>query len=285
MSASGDGKRQVPRFWGLHAEPGGGLRIGLAVLPFLLLALVYGIASFQRHQANPADKVLPTASQMVSAVERMAFTADPRSGDVLLWKDTGSSLKRLAIGLGIAALLGLLVGLNMGIFAGMQATIGPFVTFLSMIPPLAILPILFISLGVGELSKVALIVIGVAPVIARDVAGYVAQIPREQVTKALTLGASQLGVVWRVLLPQVWPRLIEALRLSLGAAWLFLIAAEAIASDDGLGYRIFLVRRYLAMDVILPYVLWITLLGYLMDWGLRIVLAKGFPWYVAGRKA
>jgi NitT/TauT family transport system permease protein len=285
VSGSGDGARRIPRFWGLHAEPGGGLRIGLAVLPFLLLALVYGIASFQRHQDNPADKVLPTATQMVAAVERMAFTADARTGDVLLWKDTASSLKRLAIGLGIAALLGLLVGLNMGIFAGMQATVGPFVTFLSMIPPLAILPILFISLGVGELSKVALIVIGVAPVIARDVAGYVAQIPREQVTKALTLGATQLGVVWRVLLPQVWPRLIEALRLSLGAAWLFLIAAEAIASDDGLGYRIFLVRRYLAMDVILPYVLWITLLGFLMDWALRLLLAKGFPWYVAGRKA
>ncbi len=56
------------------------------------------------------------------------------------------------------------------------------------------------------------------------------------------------------------PRLIEAVRLSLGPAFLFLISAEAIASDVGLGYRIFLVRRYLAMDVILPYVAWITLL-------------------------
>ena len=52
--------------------------------------------------------------------------------------------------------------------------------------------------------------------------------------------------------PQMWPRLIDALRLTLGPAWLFLIAAEAIASTDGLGFQIFLVRRYLAMDVILP---------------------------------
>jgi NitT/TauT family transport system permease protein len=58
-----------------------------------------------------------------------------------------------------------------------------------------------------------------------------------------------------VILPQVMPRLLDAVRISLGAAWLFLIAAEAIASTDGLGYRIFLVRRYLAMDVIIPYVL------------------------------
>ena len=66
---------------------------------------------------------------------------------------------------------------------------------------------------------------------------------------------TQLQVVYRVILPQVMPRLLDAVRISLGAAWLFLIAAEAIASTDGLGYRIFLVRRYLAMDVIIPYVL------------------------------
>jgi NitT/TauT family transport system permease protein len=72
-----------------------------------------------------------------------------------------------------------------------------------------------------------------------------------------------------VVLPQILPRLLDAVRLSLGAAWLFLIAAEAIAATDGLGYRIFLLRRYLAMDVILPYVAWITLLAFLLDAGLR----------------
>ena len=74
------------------------------------------------------------------------------------------------------------------------------------------------------------------------------------------------------------PRLIDCVRLQLGPAWLFLIAAEAIASTDGLGYRIFLVRRFLAMDVILPYVAWITLLAFLMDWGLRKLNSKAFPW-------
>jgi NitT/TauT family transport system permease protein len=69
----------------------------------------------------------------------------------------------------------------------------------------------------------------------------------------------------------------------LGSAWLFLIAAEAIASTDGLGYRIFLVRRYLAMDVILPYVVWITLLAWLMDWGLKALTRHAFPWYEGAR--
>ena len=68
------------------------------------------------------------------------------------------------------------------------------------------------------------------------------------------------------------------------AAWLFLIAAEAIASTEGLGYRIFLVRRYLAMDVILPYVAWITFLGFALDWLLRLWLRRRFRWYYSGRR-
>ena len=77
------------------------------------------------------------------------------------------------------------------------------------------------------------------------------------------------------------PRLIDALRFALGPAWLFLIAAEAIAAEAGLGYRIFLVRRYLAMDVILPYVIWITLLAAAMDLGLAALRRTLFPWYGA----
>ncbi len=89
--------------------------------------------------------------------------------------------------------------------------------------------------------------------------------PQEQSVKAQTLGASSWQLALRVALPQALPRLIAGLRLSLGPAWVFLISAEAIASDVGLGYRIFLVRRYLSMDVIIPYVAWISLLAILAD--------------------
>jgi NitT/TauT family transport system permease protein len=159
-----------------------------------------------------------------------------------------------------------------------RATIAAFVAAVSLIPPLAVLPILFIVVGLGELAKVTLIIVGVAPLIVRDLAMRTAELPNEQIIKAQTLGASTWQLVIRVVLPQMWPRLIDALRLSLGSAWLFLIAAEAIASTEGLGYRIFLVRRYLAMDVILPYVAWITFLAFTMDWVLRTLRAKAFAW-------
>ncbi len=141
----------------------------------------------------------------------------------------------------------------------------------------------FINNHLPQDAKVMLIFLGLAPLIARDILFAVDKIPPEQITKALTLGASQYGVIYRVVLPQIMPRLIDAARLSLGAAWLFLIASEAIAATDGLGYRIFLMRRYLAMDVIFPYVMWITLLGFLMDWALRKLVAWRYGWSVANR--
>jgi NitT/TauT family transport system permease protein len=288
MKASNDSaarrRASFPQLFGIHATPRGAVRPLLVLLPFVLGVLLYLFASHARHQDNPNDKLLPTVSGMASAIDRMAFTEDARTGSYLMVRDTLSSLKRLALGVALAATVGLLLGLNMGMFPGLRETASSFVTFVSMIPPLAILPILFITFGVDELAKVMLIFIGLFPVLTRDIFLAVRRIPREQITKALTLGASHLSLTYRIVLPQVLPRLIEALRLSLGSAWLFLIAAEAIAATDGLGYRIFLVRRYLAMDVILPYVLWITLLGYLIDLGLRVLLRKAFPWYVAGEK-
>ena len=216
---------------------------------------------------------------MGDAVQKIAFTEDKRTGKYLMLQDTVSSLRRLLIGVSLAALTGLLLGLNLGLFPGFNAMFNPFITFISMVPPLAILPILFISFGVDELAKIMLIFIGVFPLVTRDIRLTVNKMPREQITKAATLGATQLQLAYKILLPQILPRLIEAIRLTLGAAWLFLIAAEAIASSDGLGYRIFLVRRYLAMDIILPYVLWITFLGFSFDMLLKLSLKWFFPWY------
>lgn len=262
----------------INRRPDRGAALLLAALPFLVLIVAYLIGSAARLSENPADKLLPSLQTLASAVDRMAFQADARTGDVLLWVDTAASLKRLGAGLGIAALIGLLAGMALGMLPYLRATLAGFVAFVSMVPPLALLPVLFIVLGLGETSKIALIVIGTAPILVRDLALSVAGLPREQVVKAETLGASSWLIAVRVVLPQVLPRLLTALRLQLGPAFLFLIAAEAISAEAGLGYRIFLVRRYLAMDVIFPYVAWITLLAALADFALDLLRRRAFPW-------
>jgi NitT/TauT family transport system permease protein len=113
----------------------------------------------------------------------------------------------------------------------------------------------------------------------RDIYQRVKEIPSEQIIKVQTLGASTWQIITRVVTPQILPRLIDSIRLTLGTAWIFLISAEAIAATEGLGYRIFLVRRYLAMDVILPYVIWITILAFLIDYILRQFNKRLFPWF------
>ena len=261
-----------------NQRPGRGGALMLSMLPFILVICAYLFYSHARLLDNPGDKLLPAPSTIASTLHRYAFEEDERSGDYLFWTDTTASLERLSVGLAISALAGLTLGVALGVLPYLRVTVAPFVAAVSLIPPLAMLPILFIVVGLGELAKVTLIIVGVAPIIVRDLAMRTAELPSEQIIKAQTLGASTWQLVVRVVLPQMWPRLIDALRLSLGSAWLFLIAAEAIASTEGLGYRIFLVRRYLAMDVILPYVAWITLLAFTMDWLLRIVRARAFAW-------
>ncbi|HEX7857173.1 MAG TPA: ABC transporter permease subunit [Sphingobium sp.] len=253
-------------------------RIILGSLPILLLVLLYLILAAGRHAANPADKILPLPAGMAQGLSALLFQPDQLSGQLVFWADTLASLQRLGIGLGIATLTALVVGLVLGVLPPVRATFGPLVTGIAVIPPIALLPILFIALGLGETAKVALIVIGITPVMIRDITAHVAALPREQIIKAQTLGASSWQIMIRVALPQVMPRLLQAVRLSLGPAWVFLISAEAVASDVGLGYRIFLVRRYLSMDIIIPYVAWIAVLAILMDVALTFLSRRLFPW-------
>jgi len=257
-------------------------RLILGLLPFVAIVLIYLFASEVRLSENPQDKLLPSLTQMGNALSRMALEPSKRSGEYLFWQDTASSLTRLGLGVLFSALLGLIIGLLVGALPLFEAKLSPLLTVISLMPPLALLPILFIVFGLGELSKVVLIMIGVTPIIARDMQRCTLEIPREQVIKAQTLGANSSQIIFRVLLPQLMPRLINVVRLTMGTAWLFLIAAEAIASTDGLGYRIFLVRRYMAMDVILPYVVWITLLAFIFDSVLVWLNRRLFPWYVRG---
>lgn len=280
-----------PAFFGIHAEPSKKLKWFLAILPFVLLVIGYIIASDYRHQINEADKLLPTISKMYETTINAATVPNKRTGEIQLWVDTASSLKRIGIALLISSVVGLSFGINLGMLPGIRALLLPFVIFISIIPPLAILPILFISFGVDELAKIILIFIGTAPFIIRDIYSYVAKIPKEQIIKAITLSnirsndpwykhcKVQWDITYRVILRQTMPRLIETVRMQMGPAWLFLIASEAIAATSGLGYRIFLVRRYLAMDMIIPYVLWIVLIGLSIDLILQKVIKIRYPWF------
>jgi NitT/TauT family transport system permease protein len=201
-----------------------------------------------------------------------------RFGASMLWKDTQASGRRFLIS--VALLVpAVLLGLHMAMFPHVGVFFLRFVLFFDKIVALSLLPILFIAFGIDELSKIMLIVIGVAPTIILDTFNLSKGVPREQIVKGYTLGAGDFSITYRIVFKQIWPRVLNSIRLNLKAVMLFLFAGEMIASTDGLAYRIALLRRHMGMDTIIPYVLWVALLLFLVDFAMNTLNRRLHPWF------
>jgi len=275
----------------IHAKPG---RTGALILSWVIFALgivAYFAISHARHRENPEDRVMPSIAQMASGIFDAALKpaedddAQVAAGNIaqrffasMLWKDTKATSRRFLYSM-LLLIPAVLLGLHMGLFPYIGVFFLRFVLFFDKIVALSLLPILFIAFGIDELSKVMLIVIGVAPTVILDTFNLTRSVPPEQVVKAFTLGARDFDVAYRVVLKQIMPRVLNSIRLNLKAVMLFLFAGEMIASTDGLAYRIALLRRHMGMDVIIPYVLWVALLLFLVDWGMRVVNRTLHPWF------
>ncbi|WP_071781105.1 ABC transporter permease [Adhaeribacter aquaticus] len=249
----------------------------LSIFLFVLIIILYQYFAHQRHLLNPHDKLVPTFAQMLDAFTRSTFEPD-RNGVYRLLDDTLASGQRVLISM-VFVFGGVLMGAYMGLFPVMDKLFYKFFLFFDKIPALAILPILFIFFGLGEVSKVALIVIGVVPTIILDTYLRAKAFPQEQVIKAITMSASKSQIIFKIILPKIFPMALDSIRLNFKAIVLFLISGEALAATAGLGYRIFVVRRYMAMDIIISYVIWIGLLSYLIDAGICLWIKKQYRWY------
>jgi NitT/TauT family transport system permease protein len=278
-------------FFRIDAQPA---KIPAWVLSWFLFAAgitAYFYAAEQRHRDNPDDRVMPTITQMVRAFQDAAAkpaegaevqegpqTLAARIRGSMLATDTIATARRFLIS--VALLFpAVLLGLQMAMFPYMGAFFLRFFQFFDKIVALSLLPILFIAFGIDELSKIMLIVIGVAPTIILDTVNLTKSVPREQIVKGFTLGAGDFAITYRIVLKQIFPRVLNSIRLNLKAVMLFLFAGEMIASTDGLAYRIALLRRHMGMDTILPYVLWVALLLFAVDLGMSTLNKKLHPWF------
>ena len=248
----------------------------VSLIPFAAILIIYFSFSNERHRNHPQDKLLPTISEIYGGFKETALKQD-RNGDLRLELDTIASLKRIAISI-IFIASGIILGLLMGSIRFFEILFYNFILFLDKIPALALLPVLFLATGIGEVTKISLIVIGVAPTIILDTYLRAKAIPEEQIIKALTLNASKMEIMFKITLPRIIPNVLDTLRLNFKSVILFLIAGESLCASVGLGFRIFLVTRYMAMDIIIPYVLWIGLLTFLLDYGVRFWISFNYPW-------
>lgn len=279
-------------FFRIDTQPA---RLPAWVLSWFLFAAgltAYFYTAEQRHRENPDDRVMPTVMQMVRAFQDAA--AKPAEGQdaaeepqsvwariraSMLATDTLATARRFVISVALLFPT-VLLGLHMAMFPYLGAFFLRFFQFFDKIVALSLLPILFIAFGIDELSKIMLIVIGVAPTIILDTVNLTKSVPREQIVKGFTLGASDFAITYRIVLKQIFPRVLNSIRLNLKAVMLFLFAGEMIASTDGLAYRIALLRRHMGMDTILPYVLWVALLLFAVDLGMSTINKKLHPWFV-----
>jgi NitT/TauT family transport system permease protein len=275
----------------INARPGRGTTVTLSWLLFAAGMVLYLFAAQARHRANPDERVMPTVTQMTQGMIDAALqpaeedellpenaTTIERLMGSMLWKDTLATSRRFAYSM-LLLVPAVFLGLHMGLFPYVGAFFLRFILFFDKIVALSLLPVLFVAFGIDELSKVMLIVIGVAPTIILDTFNLARSVPPAQVVKAFTLGASDFDVAYRVVFKQLLPRVLNSIRLNLKAVMLFLFAGEMIASTDGLAYRIALLRRHMGMDVIIPYVLWVALLLFLVDLTMRYVNRVLHPWF------
>ena len=134
-------------------KPKSSTHLFLGMLPFVLVLLVYMGGSSARLADNPNDKLLPSFSTMGDAVHRVAMEPSKRTGEYVLWSDTASSLKRLGLGLSIAALIGLVLGIMTGALPVFSSALTPLITVISLVPPLALLRYYLSSWGSGKSLK------------------------------------------------------------------------------------------------------------------------------------
>jgi NitT/TauT family transport system permease protein len=188
----------------------------------------------------------------------------------VLWADIGDSVRRVGLGFGVAAIVGVPLGLTLGWYPALNQVVNPIVQILRPISPIAWIPVAIVFFGVGDRAAVFLIFLSAFfPIVVSCVAG-VANVPAIFRRAGRNFGLSPTQILARVVFPAALPQILIGLRIALGVAWLVVVAAEMIAVDSGLGYLVIDSRnsgkRY---DLVVAAMLVIGIIGLTLDLGFR----------------
>ena len=252
--------------------------IVLGVVSVAAMIGVYTWMSSRQRLANPEDTTIPGWGQLAEGV-KTATERNARTDERWIVVDAKATAGRLFLGLACGLGGAVVLGLLMGCFGVVEAVFIPPLSLLAKIPPTAALAVFFVMVGTGTEMFVAMIAFGVLPTLAQSVYLAVRDVPRETLYKSYTLGASHTEVIWNVIVRAVLPKLIDGIRLQIGPAMVYLIAAEMVCADVGFGYRIRLQSRLLNMNVVYPYIALLAAFGFTMDFALRLLQRLSCPWH------
>lgn len=209
---------------------------------------------------------------------RVLFTAVELVADGTLWEHVRASCFVILSGFLLASVLAVPLGILMGSFALVEALVEPLVAFVRYLPVSAMIPLLILWVGIDYEARVAVIFIGTffqQVILVADVSAHVS---RDLLDVSYTLGAGRATVVSRVLVPATLPGVMDTLRITMGWAWTYLVVAELVAANRGLGYMILSSMRGLFTDRIFVGIVVIGLLGLVTDQGFKYLHRWLLPW-------
>jgi NitT/TauT family transport system permease protein len=239
----------------------------IGVASFLLIVGLWALGAVVVD--NPL--FLPSPVEVVQAWVDMLLHQD-------FLKDVGWSTFRIVGGFLIAALMAVPLGLLMGSFEVVRSFFQPPINAIRYMPASAFIPLLILLQGLGETEKLTVIWIGVFFQLVLMVMDIAQRVLDEMLSVAYTLGASRWTVFYKVFLPATFPEVVDALRITMGWAWTYLIVAELVAATAGIGYFILVSERFLRADRIIAAILTIGVLGLITDVIFALISRWAFPY-------
>ena len=198
--------------------------------------------------------------------------------NISLWEHVGTSVKRVLLGVFFGALAGIPLGFAMGLNSAARGLFDPIVEFVRPIPPLALIPLVILWLGIDEVAKVFLLFLAALFIMLIAARAGVSSVQISKVHAAYSLGASKTQVLRHVILPNALPEIFTGLRTSMGVCWGTLVAAELVAADQGVGSMMMIAKNFLQTDVVVIGIIIIGAIGFAIEMLMRALEAWLIPW-------
>ncbi len=265
-------RRPIPRW----------LFFGLAVAGIATAMGAYAALSARQTRINPTQNILPGIKGFAIGWQEITKPRgnDRRPRPSWIVTDAKATYWRLFLGLACGSLASIIVGMAMGAYPAAEAFFSPVINFMAKIPPTAMLAVYMVVFGTNMKMYVALVAFGIFFTMVQSIFQSVKKdVAADHIDKAYTLGASEFEVLVEVIWQQILPRVIENIRLHLGPAMVFLIAAEMLFASEGFGYTIRQQSRLINMNVVYIYLAILGLTGLGMDWLLVRLRRWLCPWF------
>jgi ABC-type nitrate/sulfonate/bicarbonate transport system permease component len=224
-----------------------------------------------------SDQVaLPSVAQTVQQFLHYLDHPYPTQGEPI-WYDLYISLQRILIGFVIGVTCGVALGAAMSASLVVRHLVDPVIEILRPLPPLAFIPLFIVWLGIGEMPKEVLIIVGVVPLMAVTTVAALDEVPDDLRLCARTLGASSRYTMLHVQIRAALPFILTGMRFAMAGAWSSIVAVELLAATSGLGFMIMQAGDYLDTALVFAGIITIAMAGLLIDAGLRGLLLLADP--------